>query len=58
MNDIEYKVLKNHSYDEGQWGFDGNNANYWNRDDGNYNITFKFNPDATFDNGYNVDIVL
>ena len=58
QNYIEYKVVKNHDYANGEWGFGSNNANYIVTEDGEYNITFKFNPDAAFDNGYNVDVVV
>ena len=54
---ILYKVVKNHAWSE-TWGFGTENADYTIQDDGEYNITFKFNPDATFDNGYNVDVVV
>jgi hypothetical protein len=54
---ILYKVAKNHDWAE-TWGFGTENADYTIQDDGEYNITFKFNPDATFDNGYNVDVVV
>ena len=54
---ILYKVAKNHAWSE-TWGFGTENADYSIQDDGEYNITFKFNPDAAFDNGYNVDVVV
>jgi hypothetical protein len=54
---ILYKVAKNHAWSE-TWGFGTENADYSIQDDGEYNITFKFNPDAAFDNGFNVDVVV
>ena len=53
---IEYKVVKNHAYTNGQWGFGNDNATYtvW-EGDGVYNVTFVFNPDAAVDeDGHNV----
>ncbi len=41
---IEYKVVKNHAYANGQWGFGGNNADYNVGEAGTYHITFTFNP--------------
>jgi len=54
---ILYKVAKNHAWSE-TWGFGTENADYGIQDDGEYNITFKFNPNATFSNGFNVDVVV
>ena len=62
---ILYKVVKNHSWDV-NWGFpekENGNAEYiLNLPEGAasaiYNFTFKFNPEATFDNGYYVDCVV
>ena len=50
---IEYKVVKNHSWDE-SWGFSGNNANYVINNAGTYDITFSFNPTTAFSDGNNV----
>lgn len=50
---IEYKVVKNHAWDE-SWGFSGNNAKYVVNTAGTYDITFSFNPDEAFSDGYNV----
>ena len=50
-------MTKNHAWSE-TWGFGTENADYSIQDDGEYNITFKFNPDAAFDNGFNVDVVV
>ena len=55
---ILYKVVKNHAWDE-TWGFaDGANANYVVNEAGKYNVTVLFNPEATFENGFNVDMKL
>ena len=54
---IYYKVAKDHAWTE-SWGFGAQNADYNVEEDGTYNVTFKFNPDATFDNGFNVDCIL
>ena len=45
---IEYKVVKNHSWDE-NWGFTymGENADYLIEGAGTYNLTFKFVPEGT-----------
>jgi len=50
---IYYKVVKNHSWDT-NWGFGGADADYIVYEAGTYDITFKFNPDALLDNGYNL----
>lgn len=50
---IEYKVLKNHAWDE-SWGFSGNNADYIVQKAGTYDITFSFNPTTAFSDGNNV----
>ena len=56
---LNYKVAKNHSWDE-NWGMpekqDGN-AEYIVNESGKYDILIKFNPVATFENGYHVDAV-
>jgi hypothetical protein len=71
LNDVElsesgsifYKVVKNHSWFTENWGFpektDGN-ADYYvelpvGYEKAVYDITFKFNPVANFENGYQVD---
>jgi hypothetical protein len=60
---ILYKVVKNHSWNTESWGFsdkEDGNADYYvalpeDAIGATYNITFKFNPVATFQNGYQVD---
>ncbi len=59
---ILYKVVKNHSWDM-NWGFpekENGNADYYvalpdNTEKATCNIIFKFNPEATFENGFHVD---
>lgn len=51
---IEYKVVMNHSWDNTNWGFNGNNANYVVNNAGTYDITFSFNPTTAFSDGNNV----
>ena len=57
---ITYKVVKNHDWTE-NWGMEDKkdgNAEYKINEAGKYNILFKFNPNAKFENGYNVDCVV
>ena len=60
---ITYKVVKNHDWTE-NWGMavtednPNGNAEYKINEAGKYNILFKFNPNAKFENGYNVDCVV
>lgn len=46
---ILYKVVKNHDWANGEWGFGNNNADYGVNEAGVYNITFTFNPDHAID---------
>lgn len=50
---IEYKVVKNHSWDE-SWGFDDKNAQYDVNKTGTYDITFSFNLNGEFSDGHKV----
>ena len=60
---ILYKVVKNHSWENDSWGFpekENGNADYYvslpeGQDKAVCDITFKFNPVGTFENGYHVD---
>ena len=55
---IYYKMVKNQNWFFGDWGFNGNNADYVVNQDGTYDVTFYFNPDAQLENGFNVHCVL
>jgi hypothetical protein len=66
---ILYKVVADHNWDYLSWGFNGANANYVvnlpegkslpeGMEKGYFDITFKFNPAATFENGFNVDCIV
>lgn len=63
VGDFKYKVVKNHDWANGSWGFDDKiddncNAEYKVTEAGTYDITFYFNPDAKLDNNYHVHCVL
>ena len=52
---IEYKVVKNHSWDNESWGFEeGANAQYDVNKSGTYDITFSFNLNSEFSDGHKV----
>ena len=55
---IYYKVVADHNWNNLNWGFDGNNADYVVNEAGTYDITFYFNPEEKLENGYNVDCVV
>ena len=55
---IYYKVVKNHSWDNESWGFNGGNADYVVNTAGTYDITVYFNPDEVLDNGFNLTMTV
>lgn len=63
VGDFKYKVVKNHDWANGSWGFDDKiddncNAEYKVTEAGTYDITFYFNPDALLQNNYHVSCVM